>query len=133
MRRMERNRKKECEKVRKKIDKARLRESKMERPKQHDCVKERIRILNLFPLLFFSSLHPSHRPRAYSDVVASRECRQTTVPLIADICLIPKALNNLKVFIESTACQILTLHAELTFSVSNGLELKRHTVYLAVL
>lgn len=50
-----------------------------ERPKQLDCEKERIRIPNLFPLLFSSSFYMA-RPRAHSDEAD----RQTTVLLMAE-------------------------------------------------
>lgn len=57
-----------------------------ERPEQLDCEKERIRIPNLSPLLFFSSLHPFYmaRPCSCSDEVAAEADRQTTVLLMAE-------------------------------------------------
>ncbi len=55
-----------------------------ERPKQQDCEKERIRIPNLFPLLFFSSSFYMARLHAYSDGVATGAANQTTVLLMAE-------------------------------------------------
>ncbi len=44
-----------------------------------------------------------------------------------------KHYNKLKLLIKSTVCQMLALQAELTLTVNNALELKGHTVDLALL
>lgn len=112
------------------------------RPKLRDCEKERIRIPNLFPLLFFSSLHPFYmaRPRAYSDDTAAEWDRRITVLLMAESqrdvsdTLSKKLLqslrsdspqthyNKLKLSIKSSACKMLMSQAELTLTVDNGLK-----------